>query len=694
MMPTMSNHPSDERDAALARFAHYQPSAALRDDSLDRILAARARGERRVLPAEAPAARHSAARPWIVSAIAATILTAVLLLARISTPPSATAGELSGTLIFAPAQPEAGAHVTVRYDPPPALGGASTLRLRARYRTRWSDAYNHGSTQSVVALLSRQPDGNFAGSFTLPRNVVYAAFAVEDSTAAHVDAHGDRLWELLVYRDGKPTAEALAQEFNDVLARSPDSALSIVRRATDLYPDDPRAWGARVAFESYMLGGTYLDSVSVEHVRRLRALDGMLRRQNDVSPDAMEGMRDYAVQIGSPAHSTKDIATYWGDRLAHDPAGGMEAAYYRMSQLNTAVLRDSTRAPAALDTVEHLWSAGDSLSSRVAAFGFQIARAAHDSTAVFHWLARLGPSEHDAFWYRYETLARRDPEYRDAVLARLRSLIASYERPDDRYRDLTLTVAADARQRAEMVRQALVSLGELLLERGDTAAALDTLRRTIDHGWDVQRFERVAAMFLRTRDTVNAARVYALVAADPATPRAHADSLAATFARALGDDNWRALVGSAGQEMTRRIMTDAISRPLPGTVTVSDAGGASVRLASLTHGRVSVLAFWSRSCGASRMQMPLLPPMQRTLEAHGAVLVPLTTEAYSLEIREYLRDAHVELTSYYDDRGQARLATNDISTPTYYVLDAAGRVRFEGHSPTLAITQAVALQRQ
>ncbi len=696
-MPTIPDH--DDHSARrgrglLDRFAHYQPSTALRQDAFERIVAARASGERRVLPSAPPSAGVAGTRRWLVFAAAAAIVTAIMLVIRMSAPPGLTAADLTGTLTFAPAQPAAGARIAVHYAPPAMLGRQPTLRLRARFRTRWSAEYNHGATEHVVAVLHRQGDGSFTGSFDLPPDAVYAALAVEDTVAAHVDARDDRPWELLVYRDGKPTLDALTQQFNDVLGRSPDSALAVVRRATELYPDDPTAWASRVAFESYMLGGTYLQSTMDEQMRRFRTFDSTLRRRADVSPDAMMGLRMYAAQIGTPEHSLKDASAYWMNRLAHDSAAGILADLSRLDMLGRAVRADSTRAPAALDTLERLWRRGDSITPQIADDGFYIALAAHDSAAVFRWLNRDAPSLHDVLWYRYQTLANREPRYRDAVLQGLRSLIAGYQQSNDAYRDLGSTAEADARQRAEYVRGSLVTLGELLLQRGDTAAALDTLRRTIDDGWDTQRFEHVAAIYLRTRDTANAARVYALVAADPATPAAHADSLTAMFNKAIGPDRWNRLVSDASSEMRRRIMEGATSRALPNNISITNGQGSTVPLSSLTNGRVSVLAFWSRFCGASRAQMPLLPAMSGTLQARGIAFVPLTTEADSPEVGAFLRDAKVALTSYFDDRGEARRATDNNATPTYYVLDASGRVRFEGHTPALAITEAVALQQR
>jgi hypothetical protein len=677
-------------DDVVDRFAGYEPSSALRGDALDRVLAARARGERRILPVFPTRTAGLRKRGWILSLAAASIVTVLLVFMRATAPSPLTAGDLSGTLSLSPAHPSPGARVVVRYDAPAIFGRERTLRLRARFRTEWDPTYNRGLRQSVVATLERGRDGIFAGAFDLPADAVYGAFAIENAGATRVDSRNGRLWDLIVYRDGRPTASALTQQFNDVIERSPDSALAIARVATELHPDDAGAWASRFAFESYMLGGPRDDGALEIHFARLHALDSALRQRNDVRPEEMLGLRDYAIQLGSPEHPLKDISTYWSDRLR--AAGGPHAAAFRIGTLNSAALRDSSVASAALDTVEQLWSQGDSLSTRSAEFGFQIARAARDSAAVVRWLDRLAPRESDGLWYRYEPLAARDVRYVDVSLVRLRTIAATYQSADDQHRPLEMTAADDAHRRADFARQTLLSIGALLLRRGDTAAALDTLRRTIDDGWDLVRFERVAAIYLRTRDTANAAKTYAFVAADPATPATRVDSLSSIFVRALGEPKWNALVRDASHEMTRRVLEGSTSRSLPPNVVVSDEGGRRVLLDTLVHGRIVVITFWSRFCGPSRMQLPLLETTRKALEARGVALVPITVEAPSAEVASFLHESHVALASLYDDRGQARVATNNNGTPTYYIVDASGRIRFEGHSATLALTQAVALK--
>ena len=126
-----TNHTERGSRDLLDRFARYEPSTALREDALERILSAREHGERRVLPAAAPAVGAVDMRPMLV-AVAATIMIAVLFIVRASMPTALTAGELSGTLIFAPANPEAGAHVVVRYRAPANLLGSNLSTAAAR----------------------------------------------------------------------------------------------------------------------------------------------------------------------------------------------------------------------------------------------------------------------------------------------------------------------------------------------------------------------------------------------------------------------------------------------------------------------------------------------------------------------------------------------------------------------------------
>jgi thiol-disulfide isomerase/thioredoxin len=255
-----------------------------------------------------------------------------------------------------------------------------------------------------------------------------------------------------------------------------------------------------------------------------------------------------------------------------------------------------------------------------------------------------------------------------------------------------MSKGAYARDREDKIGAVLVSLAELLLAQGDTSAALDTLQKTLDGGWDVSRFRRVAGLFWRTRDTTAAAQAYAFVSADPATPRSERDSLAGVFSRSIGADRWDRLASAARDQIRQRVLQDALSRRLSKDVRLSTDSAGTVTLSALTAGRVSVLVFWSRFCGPSRAQLPSYGQLQSQLQAIGAQFIPVAVEQPSRDVREFLRDAHTQFATWYDPHGALRVAVNNIATPTYYVLDQTGRIRFVGHLSSLALTQASALR--
>ncbi|MEO8623178.1 MAG: redoxin family protein [bacterium] len=676
----------------LEQSASMAPSVSLRADAFSRVLAARASGTRVVLPVEPASYALPATFPWR-AALAATLAVIVFGgLVRASLRRELVAAETSGHLVFSPQAPSDGAHVTVQYEAPANLTRYETLVLRVRYRTRWDEEYEAATRQLVATRLTRRGSQSFEGAFDLPSGVVYAALAVEDTAGTRVDANHGRLWELLVYQDGKPSEASLIQQYNDVLGRSPDSALIVVRTRSSLYPDSPGAWAGRVSHESFMLGATYYDSAVSGHLKRFAALDKKWRSRASVPPEVMDGMRSYYSQISDSAPPEfRTIARYWRKRFMSEAVGSPLRSQEQISDWNSRALKDSTIAGAVLDSAEASWQRGDSLLGMYTLFGLQIAGAAKDSAAVLRWTDRTA-TRMPAWAVGLTTQLGADPRFRNAALVRIREQLAHLSRRDDAMRPLEASIRQDSLRRAAASRSALAALGELLLTSGDTTSAIDTLGKAIADGWDRALFSRTAGVYLARHDTGNAARTFALIVSDPSTPVAEADSIRRRFTRAIGADAWQRLEGIGKQELARRVLATAELRPAPARATLLTERRDSVDLASLTRGKVSVVVVWSRFCGASRLQLPLYGKLQNDLSAKGIAFVRITEEASSPDLRDYLAASKVEFQTYYDARGEARRAFNNNATPTYYVLDSRGRIRFADHSPALALTQAAAVQ--
>lgn len=676
----------------LERAASLTPSISLRDDAFSRVLAARASGTRVVLPVEPTSYALPSAFPWR-AVLAATLVVSVLGgLIRASLGRELSAAETSGHLTFSPQAPSEGAHVTVQYEAPANLASYKTLVLRVRYRTGRDEQYQAATRQVAATRLTRRGSQSFEGAIDLPPGVVYAAFAVEDTAGTQVDANQGRLWELLVHQGGKPSEASLIQKFNDLVGRSPDSALTVVRTRSSLYSDSPDAWAARVAFESFMLGSTYFDSAHSGHLERFAALDRQWRSRASVPPDVMDGMGNYAVQISDSAHpEIRTVYRYWIKRLMSEAVGTPLQSQQQISDWSSRVRSDSTIARAMLDSVEATWQRGDSVLGRYTSLGLQIARAAKDSAAVLRWADRAVTNMPDHA-VGYLTQLGADARFRSAALVRIREQLEQLRHRDDAMRPLQASIRVDSLRRAAASRSALAALGDLLLRSGDTSAAVDTLGKAIADGWDRALFSRTAGIYLARADTGNAARTFALVASDPSTPRAEADSIGRRFSRAIGVDAWQRLEAIATQELARRVLATAEARPGPRRATLLTERRDSVDLATLTRGKVSVVVVWSRFCGPARLQLPLYSKMQGDLSARGIAFVSITEEAPGSELRDYLAASKAEFHTYHDAWGEARRAFGNIATPTYYILDSRGRIRFADHSPELALTQAAAVQ--
>jgi hypothetical protein len=651
-----------------------------RSDGLDRILAARARGERHDLPTREP--RFSGLRRLfaIGMAAAAILLASVILFDRPGN--ELIAGAISGELRFSNPMPTAGARIKVTYKAPENLAAEKELRLRARFRTRWDATYNRTTTQVTAASLERGRSGLYEGEFTLPPGAVYMAAAVENKRGTTLDDHRGYLWELIVHADGKPTYDALNQQFNDVISRSPDSALAIARRTTALHPEDPDGWANRVGFETFMVGPEGRATV-LPKARELYASLDRTMRAGSPSPELIDKLLRLIPQIRDQDFSTD--GAYWSERLLSLADSSATARYYRITRMNSRVLRDSSQAPAALDSVERYWNTGDSVDSYVRQWGFQIALRTRDSAAVFRWARRFATPDPFRAPYIYAQVAE-IPRLRRAAIAEMRRAMTDIVTIGPARRELEMTVREDTGFRRDAYRAAQVLFGRTLLAAGDTTAGTRELRATTTEGWDLGRFEQVAQLLDKTGDAAAAKSLYAMIAVDPATPTVRRDSI--RTARSLGTDDLKA----ATEAMIERVGARSISRAFNDSLIVTAPNGGTTRVHQLTGGRPAVILIWSRHCGHSRAQLRMLNDVKDALERQGVAFVPVTVEAPGPEVNAVLAENGVRWESYYDAGGALRQALHNIGTPKFYVLDRAGRIRFESSSPWLSVTQSAAIK--
>jgi hypothetical protein len=647
--------------------AERLPTPPLPEGVLERALASRAAGERTILPLHAPGDVRRR-RPVLVAATGAAAA-AVALFALLTPQREGMASEAESVLTLSPAAPRVGERIAVSYRPAnPALARAERLVLRARMRSPNGSGYGEGAFTRTVDTLVRADDGSFRGSVALPDSVVYAALAVEDVSAEIVDDRGGRAWDVVRHgADGRPLLAGLKQREEDFMGRSWEEAYATARRKAELYPGSIAVWSDLEFYERAVLGREAADSIAA--VRRPR-VDSMVQRY--------QGQRE--VPLGElsalvwRAHSARDSVAeaYWYGRLEavdpHDPQVAQIAAV-RLAG------RYWKSAPAVLmDSLEILWRRVAPLhgpGSIVASIGEQLAVQQGDSAAYGRWIDRLpgmSPARSGSMLVRMEGT-------REEGMRRLRLAL---ERPATAdARPLSSTVAQFRRQVEEGRRRTLGTLGEALIAAGRVRPGLDTLALATAAGWDLPLLKRVAAQRLALGDTAGALPVQARIAVDPRTPAAEAARIARVGTRRMGAARWASTRAAARAAMIREVMAGAEVQAIRGAPRVQDAGGAWRPVRETIAGKPTLLVFWSRNCGYALEAAGRIDSVAARLRAAGVATYLVTDEAPSPALAQVLAEKKFTIPVLHDSRRELGGSLRNFGTPTYYVLDPAGRVRFD-----------------
>lgn len=646
--------------------ARALPAPPLRPDSLERVLARQRAEERVLLPTTDPPVRRAARlRGW---AAAAALVAAVVVAAPFVAPGSELEANRS-ELVFTPARPLPGSAVQVEYRGGSLFAGEPRLRLRARYLEHGDLPIPGVARHATVAELVRGEDGVFHGALRLPDSVVYAALAVEDPHGSRVDSNGRKLWELVVHgADGRPLLESLLQRQFDHLTRNWELAHENSRNAVALYPDSVMAWFNLYMNEKWSFFGPAEDSARVRARARLVEFDRRLRPRAKLDVDNELGiMARFADEAGDTV-----LRRYWRGRLLREAPNSIWGV---QEQFFDIMAHEPGRALALFDS---LWSRTG--SGPRAAIILPVAMGMAERTgrpeAIRLWAGRGLRHEYDPSMVEYVgAMLARHPALREEGLALLRGRLRELERVDDAVRPLEHGVAEERRERREASGRVFAALGGALLESGRRGAALDTLARATETGWDAALFRQVAALRLEAGDTAGAAPVLALAAADPMAGAALRDSARVLLGSRFSDPAWRGSLAVARTEMRARLFVHATNRRLPRDVRLRDAEGRTVGLRETAAGRPTFVAFWSRFCPPSAEQVPLLQRVAATAGAQGHAVVTVA-EPLGPGFRRYLRDKRLALPVYEDPHEELEKALGKWGTPEYYVLDAEGRVRF------------------
>jgi len=665
-------------------------------DILTRVLDARAAGARALLPTAEPVGVRSRRLP-LAAGVGVAAIIAVVYLFSIR---NASAGSRTGTLTFKPAAPQPGQMVRVTYEPNAPLARFDSVILRARFRRPVDEDYNDGMMQSRVGAMHRS-GGRFTLEFRLPDSVVFAVFAVESPGADIIDDKDQQLWDLVMVDEaGKPLFDALVQKQRDLMGRSFEEGLRTTRTLAALYPDDPEAGGMVPVFERWVLGEHIADSLSPGHRRRFAAFQAALGEKLELPARIIAGMAHFAIALDDSGASHYWIARFQKS-FPNDPEvlsreeNRLASQYIKGKQEPNGSYRVLETQPAYFQELESVWRklepTHDPYLESVAHNAFAHAMDARDTAHVRIWASRSYRLARDVpGWSDYlgkELLQY--PTLRDTAEAWLRNGVHILAEGRDADRRLWATVSVQREMNRSAAQPILASLGKALIEDGHLDAGLDTLRLAASYGWNPQALRSVGDALIARGDTAAALQSYARVVADPGTPVALKDSIRSTVSRA-GDANWERLVQTAAQEMRQSVLQRAAPRSLNGPFRLMTKSGAIHSLADVVNNKVTVLMFWSPYCGFSLQPLHDLDLLNDRLASQGAQVVTIVDQPFSKDLEQALRVHRAgRLSVFYDFRSDAHRAFSSFGTPDYYVLDSNGRVVFQ-HSSLEELPRQVA----
>lgn len=650
-------------------------------------LSARAAGERRILPSpeiESLTAVRAPRHRFAWAALAASVV--VVAYIAFARPAEVAAVAADSEIRISPAKPHAGDSIHVVYHPSGELfRGSARLVLRARLRAPGDGMYSSGvpiARVRPVAILTRSSKGEYSGGFVLPDSIVFASLVVEDSAARSVDENGGRLWEVLVHgADGQPTYDALEQRINDMMGRSWEQAYATTKRLTTLYPDRIESWTTLDFFDRALFGEGGADSLGKSYRATIENLIASARTKPKLSESEI-GVIFYARQVltyrkDATAADSAEF-NYWLNRTLREYPRHMQLAQHYAIQFTPEEWKHPEHM---LDSLERLYARFSPLQGpgRNIVIAGQRAASKSESDVVYRrWSARgIGADSRgdSAYWTALAMIKR--PSTRQEGMTSLRRLLASPLAAMAGARDLREDSTKYSMRAGAARRAGLAALGRALIAEGRTRAGLDSLGQAARGGWDPSLFRGLRAAYAAAGDSAGVQAMLLRMSVDPRTPTDTATAIVAWGRARLGAKTWNSLATSARREMHERLLARTIVRSLRGSPSLVTGDGKSRTLREVMANRPAAVIFWSRHCGFAIEALPSIRRVAERLAREGRGVLLVVDEAPSADVKRYLAEKQWTLPVYYDVRGEMKSAFNTFGTPAYFVLDGAGRIRFD-----------------
>ena len=584
-------------------------------------------------------------------------------------------------LHFAPERPLAGEEIRVEYRATSDLRGEDSLVLRARFFT---DEPRLTARHTTVATLTRIDDRTYRGRFRLPDSVVYAAFAVENQRGDRVD-YNPAEWTVGVHGpDGQPLFAALASEADYRSEWDTGLALKTARQMTQLYPDSAMGWTRLYYREREKADQAGKDSLQTVHRVRLRTLERQLVQASGIPPEAMSSLYFYASAVEDTAARRR-----WMERLIRENPTHPAAVQLRIFK---EVETHRGDVPRLLAAFERLWEEAGASTPQLPFTAFMTAQRAGDSDAIRRWGERFEQVDPDAGAMIARAFSQ-VPDLRSEAMARIRERLRHLDTLRSEDRRLGHTIDDQRRDYQRGKGFFFGQLGRALIDTGQTDAGLDTLARAVEATWNVELFRTIAETKLAAGDTTGALPVLARVAVDPTTKPAFSDSVRVRVGRHFDAGRWAEWAKLGQQELHAYIWSQATSRGLRGEVRLTNLEGQAGVFQPASD-KPTLVAFWSRYCPPSLMQLAQLQQISDELRTRGVRTLAITEEESSPDAREFLKKNGHTFPVFFDTEGDAKRAFDNRATPRYFVLDPSGRIRFDSYSLQDVLRQITVLQHR
>jgi hypothetical protein len=606
--------------------------------------------------------RSGAARLVIgLAAAAAIVATFIAMPAR----HDAIAGAAEGSLEIAPSLPRSGDTISVSYRPNAALASAPVLALRAVFHPA-DDTKPWTRPTITVAWLMRDGRGVYHGRFVFPDSVVYARLAVEDSSGARVDARGGLAWEVLAHDSaGRVRMTAVRTRGLSVPPDEWERSRAIALEATRVLPDHPSGWLVATEQTLQLTPAAKRDSFLTSMRPVVARLDTVLARETTHEPWAMLDL----ATLAELAHEDS-MAQRWRARLVHE-APRSRAAY----SIRVTAIAPPRVAPAAqLDSLATWWRADPDSISLFAGMALSIALRSGDSAATVQWANRMSAGDAQTAAAVARALVESPKLAADGI--RLSTGIAPLA---DRDRPLGITVTEWRRQQDRARRDIDGIIGEGLAAQGKWHDARTALEHATSAGWNGRAYKLLGDARLALGDTVGAIAAFADAAVDPVAGRSLATALSSRLGRRVADDRWRALTDSARHLMHARVLDATIATPLAGAPHLADSVGVRRALSDVSLGRLTFVAFVNRECGPSFQDLSSVERLSQAVRGLPVSFIVVTRESPNASLRAFMREQRLTFPVWHDVDGEMASALVAHSTPTYFVIDGSGIVRWRGH---------------